>query len=96
MSMRIQVLLSTVLLLAGTLLAGAREYAVRGPQGGMSMTETLPDGFDPQTQKCPMERRQEDHRQNDRQEDKTRYAPLRKHFYDCVSRGKDTKFWVFA
>lgn len=54
MNMRIQVLLSTVLLLAGTLLAGAREYAVRGPQGGLSMTETLPDGFDPQTQKCPM------------------------------------------
>lgn len=54
MKMRIQVLLSTVLLLAGTLLAGAREYTVRGPQGGLAMTETLPDGFDPQTQKCPM------------------------------------------
>ena len=54
MNMRIQVLLSTILLLAGTLLADAREYTVRGPQGGLAMTETLPDGFDPRTRKCPM------------------------------------------
>lgn len=33
MKMRIQIIISTFLLLAGTLLAGAREYAVRGPQG---------------------------------------------------------------
>lgn len=40
------------LLMLGT--AQAREYAVSGPQGGLAMDVTLPDGFDPQTQKCPM------------------------------------------
>lgn len=41
-----------LLLMLGT--AQAREYAVSGPQGGLAMDVTLPDGFDPQTQKCPM------------------------------------------
>ena len=40
------------LLMLGT--AQAREYAVSGPQGGLAMDVTLPDGFDPQTQKRPM------------------------------------------
>ena len=40
------------LLMLGT--AQAREYVVSGPQGGLAMDVTLPDGFDPQTQKCPM------------------------------------------
>ena len=41
-----------LLLMLGT--AQAREYVVSGPQGGLAMDVTLPDGFDPQTQKCPM------------------------------------------
>ena len=41
-----------LLLMLGT--AQAREYVVSGPQGGLAMDLTLPDGFDPQTQKCPM------------------------------------------
>ena len=41
-----------LLLMLGT--AQAREYAVSGPQGGLAMDVTLPDGFDPQTQTCPM------------------------------------------
>lgn len=41
-----------LLLLSGT--AQAREYEVSGPQGGLAMDITLPDGFDPEIQKCPM------------------------------------------
>lgn len=41
-----------LLLLSGT--AQAREYEVSGPQGGLAIDITLPDGFDPETQKCPM------------------------------------------
>ncbi len=43
-----------------------------------------------------VERRQQYHRQDDRQQDKTRYAPLQKHFYDRDSRGEDTIFLVFV
>lgn len=32
----------------------AEEYLVRGPQGGLSMIETLPDGFNKETGRCPM------------------------------------------
>lgn len=32
----------------------ARDYVVRGPQGGLSMTMALPDGFNPETDRCPM------------------------------------------
>lgn len=32
----------------------AEDYPVRGPQGGLSMIETLPDGFDKETGRCPM------------------------------------------
>lgn len=52
--MRIQIFITTILLLAGAHLSGAREYVARGPQGGLAMIETLPDGFDPQRGKCPM------------------------------------------
>lgn len=41
-----------LLLLSGT--AQAREYEVSGPQGSLAMDITLPDGFNPETQKCPM------------------------------------------
>ena len=33
---------------------GARDYTVRGPQGGLAMKVTLPDGFDPDRDRCPM------------------------------------------
>lgn len=32
----------------------AREYTVRGPQGGISFKISLPEGFHPDTDKCPM------------------------------------------
>ncbi|MBQ8336693.1 MAG: alpha/beta hydrolase [Bacteroidaceae bacterium] len=32
----------------------AREYEVSGPQGGLSMTVTLPKGFDAENDSCPM------------------------------------------
>lgn len=42
-------------LLLGILPASGRgEYEVRGPQGGISMKLTLPDGFNPETDTCPM------------------------------------------
>jgi len=34
--------------------AGAREYAVSGPQGGLATVLTLPDGFDTAHDRCPM------------------------------------------
>lgn len=34
--------------------AKAEEYVVRGPQGGISLKITMPEGFDPSTGKCPM------------------------------------------
>jgi hypothetical protein len=44
----------TVILLLGLLPAQAREYAVSGPEGGLAMKIALPDGFNPETDKCPM------------------------------------------
>jgi len=32
----------------------AKEFKVRGPQGGLAMTLTLPDGFDTETDSCPL------------------------------------------
>ena len=32
----------------------ARTYTVRGPQGGLAMILTLPKGFQPETDRCPM------------------------------------------
>lgn len=32
----------------------AKDFAVRGPQGGISFKITVPDGFHPETDKCPM------------------------------------------
>lgn len=32
----------------------ARDYAVRGPQGGISFKISVPEGFDPEVDKCPM------------------------------------------
>ena len=32
----------------------ARDYEVRGPQGGLSLIVALPDGFNPDSDRCPM------------------------------------------
>lgn len=32
----------------------AKDYQVSGPQGGLAMTLTLPDGFDTATDSCPL------------------------------------------
>ena len=37
-----------------SLLGFSREYKVHGPQGGLAMEVTLPDGFNEETDKCPM------------------------------------------
>ena len=44
----------TILLILITTAAGARDFKVHGPQGGIAMDITLPKGFDPETEKCPM------------------------------------------
>ena len=44
----------TILLVLITTAAGARDFKVYGPQGGIAMDITLPKGFDPETGKCPM------------------------------------------
>ena len=49
-----RIVLLTVILLLGFLPAGAREYVVSGPEGGLAMKIALPDGFNPETDKCPM------------------------------------------
>ncbi|MCR4824448.1 MAG: lysophospholipase [Bacteroidales bacterium] len=43
-------------LLVPSLFAGLRaaEFPVSGPQGGLSLTVTLPEGFDPAADTCPM------------------------------------------
>lgn len=43
-----------ILLVAPILSIGARDYDVRGPQGGISFKISLPEGFNPETDKCPM------------------------------------------
>ena len=48
-----RIVILTVILLLGLLPAGAREYAVSGPEGGLAMKIALPDGFNPETDKCP-------------------------------------------
>ena len=47
-------LLGITLLLAALLPTEAREYLVRGPQGGLACEVRLPDGFNPETDRCPM------------------------------------------
>lgn len=43
-----------LLFLTLTFLGVAREYKVHGPQGGLAMEVTLPEGFNEDTDKCPM------------------------------------------
>ena len=44
----------TVILLLGLFPAEAREYTVSGPEGGLAMKVALPEGFNPETDRCPM------------------------------------------
>ncbi len=44
----------TILLILITTAAGARDFKVHGPQGGIAMDITLPKGLDTETEKCPM------------------------------------------
>lgn len=44
----------TILLILITTAAGARDFKVHDPQGGIAMDITLPKGLDPETEKCPM------------------------------------------
>ncbi len=43
-----------VLSLAAALTLPAKESEIRGPQGGISFQVSLPEGFNPQTDHCPM------------------------------------------
>ena len=45
-----------IIFLTLSLLGFSKEYKVYGPQGGLAMEVTLPDGFNENTDKCPMVR----------------------------------------
>ncbi|MBP5374391.1 MAG: alpha/beta fold hydrolase [Bacteroidales bacterium] len=47
-------LLSLLLLALVLVPVSARKYEVYGPQGGIAIKLCLPDGFNPQTDRCPM------------------------------------------
>lgn len=47
-------LLLSLILLSVHVLLFAKDYKVYGPQGGLAMEVTLPDGFNEETDKCPM------------------------------------------
>lgn len=47
-------ILSIILMVSTAFVMEAREYQVRGPQGGLAMKIALPDGFDPDKDRCPM------------------------------------------
>ncbi|MBO4433889.1 MAG: alpha/beta fold hydrolase [Bacteroidales bacterium] len=49
-----RILISALLLLAGLFTASAHSYQVYGPQGGLDIRVTLPEGFNPETDRCPM------------------------------------------
>lgn len=44
----------TIISLIAVLTLHAREFVVHGPQGGLAMTITLPEGFDSSKDQCPM------------------------------------------
>ena len=48
-----KILTTAVLALLSTAIF-AKDFQVYGPQGGLAMTVTLPDGFNPETDTCPM------------------------------------------
>ncbi len=43
-----------IVLILGLFPAAAREFAVSGPEGGLAMKVALPDGFNPETDRCPL------------------------------------------
>ncbi|MBQ5983903.1 MAG: alpha/beta fold hydrolase [Bacteroidales bacterium] len=43
-----------IALTLGLFPAAAREFAVSGPEGGLAMKVALPDGFNPETDRCPL------------------------------------------
>ena len=43
----------TIILLLGLFPAMAREYVVSGPEGGLAMKVALPEGFNPEVDRCP-------------------------------------------
>lgn len=47
-------LIITLTIILSCLAANARDFKVKGPQGGLSMTMTLPEGFDKDNDSCPM------------------------------------------
>ncbi|MBO7069895.1 MAG: alpha/beta fold hydrolase [Bacteroidales bacterium] len=49
-----RLLLSAIVFLAALFTASARDYQVYGPQGGLDIKITLPDGFNKETDHCPM------------------------------------------
>ena len=51
---RIKRLYLILVLLTFSLLGFSKEYKVHGPQGGLAMEVTLPNGFNEDTDKCPM------------------------------------------
>ena len=42
------------MILAALITASAQKYQVYGPQGGLDIKITLPEGFNPETDRCPM------------------------------------------
>ena len=49
-----RMLISLILLLATLFLLGAKTVQVPGPQGSLSCVIRLPEGFNPDTERCPM------------------------------------------
>ena len=47
-------LIIALLIILSGITANARNFEVKGPQGGLSMAITLPDGFDKDNDSCPM------------------------------------------
>lgn len=48
------ILLSIVLVITAAFSLNAKVYDIQGPQGGISYKVTLPDGFNPETDSCPV------------------------------------------
>jgi len=49
-----KILLAFLAAIISLLPLSARDFKVAGPQGGLSMKLCLPDGFDPETGRCPL------------------------------------------
>ena len=49
-----RIIYAIIILLLGCCPVAARDYEVFGPEGGIAFKISLPDGFNPQTDRCPM------------------------------------------